>query len=113
MLDKCLSLVELDAHAKKRIISAFISVFDDSLRLAALLAYLQEQEGLFVAMGGSLVATLAHFFDQRNEFAASFDCVFAAIMSYVDEYIGDHCSKENFKLFLRRSTYSQDYIRPR
>lgn len=73
------SIISLDTNAKKYITAALQDVFCDSNRLGELLAYLQDQGGLFAALAAPLVAVLVHFFDQYAELIASYDCVSAAM----------------------------------
>ncbi|MBM3892832.1 hypothetical protein FJ365_00325 [Candidatus Dependentiae bacterium] len=73
--------VALDIHAQKYISAALKAVFADSGQLSDLLAYLQDHEGLFVALAMPLVATAVHFFDRYDELALSFSCLARTIKS--------------------------------
>lgn len=73
------AVISLDIHAKKHITAALQRVFDNPDKLSELLVYLQNKQGLFVALAAPLVAVLVHFFDRYDELLVSFDCVSLAI----------------------------------
>ncbi len=80
----------LDRHTNNHLTVALQNVFCDMPKLEALLSYLHEQNGLFVALAQPIASVLIHFSDQANELEQSFLCIKQAL---------EYMKREEFILF--------------